>query len=104
MADGYPLKIHLAFCVLPGNIQHIGSDFTLYDFKTFQLIAIGISRFSINPSSVRQNGLLSGLHRPYRFESNVSLRRTSSWSVFVLQKDGQNLDGLERLLGRIRQL
>ena len=35
---------------------------------------------------------------------NIVRRRTSARSFFILQKDSQNLNGLERLLSRIRQL
>ena len=104
MSDRNPLKARLAFHVLPRNIQHIGADLACYYFEPSQLIVVGISRPSVNPGSVRQNGRLFWLHRLYDVESNMSLRRTSARCFFIFQKDSQNLDGPERLLGHVRQL
>jgi hypothetical protein len=73
VADWDPLKTRLAFCILPGNIQYIRGNLAWYDFESSELVIIRISRPSINPGSVGQNGPLSWFHRLYGVESNMSL-------------------------------
>jgi hypothetical protein len=53
IADRYALKTHLALRILPRNLQCIRVSLARYEFESFQLIVISVSRFSINPGSVR---------------------------------------------------
>jgi len=104
VAHGYSLELGLAVGVLPRNVQHIGAGLAGDDLEPPQLIAVGFSRLSVDPRPVRQNGRLFWLHRLYAVKSNMSLRRTATRRLFIFQKDSENLDGLESLLGRIREL
>jgi hypothetical protein len=48
MSDGDSLKASLALRVLPGNIQHIGADFTGDHLEPFQLIPIVVGNPSVD--------------------------------------------------------
>ena len=52
MANRYSLKTRLAGGVLPGNVQHIGTDFAIYDCESRHLIMLIPGRLSVNPGSV----------------------------------------------------
>ena len=73
MPDWYPLKPGLAFCIVPGNIKHVGVNLALFDRESLQLIVISADRLAVYPGAMRDDGSLFWLNRFEGFKLNVSL-------------------------------
>ena len=72
MPDRYSLKTRLAGGVLPGNVQHIGTDFAIYDFESCHLIVLIPGWLSVNPGAVSDNRRLLRRQRLDDIEFDVS--------------------------------
>jgi hypothetical protein len=66
------------------------------------LIAVAANWFAINPGGVREYKMLQSLYAFNGLESYMHLRRTAT-GVFILKKDGENVDRLNSLPRNIRQ-
>src|SRR3954463_4572651 len=103
MSDRYTLKTCFVLSILPGNMQHIGLGFAVNNSESFHLIALIISRPSINPGSVRYDSAVLREHNLYNIEFDLSFRRTARGRV-GFQKDRENLNDLERCVAVVGQL
>jgi len=71
--------------------------------KPSQKVPLISGRLAVNPCSVRHDGLLGRKDALDSVKSNMSLRGAATRSYFVFQKNSQDLDALERAIGRIRE-
>lgn len=71
--------------------------------KPFQQIALSGGRLAVNPGPMGHDGFFSRQNPFNRVKTNMSLRRATAGSHFILEKDGQHLDALDRAIGGIGQ-
>lgn len=104
MSDRDSLKAAFPVRILPRDVQNIGMGFARDHLEPLQQIAFTGGRLAVNPRPMGHDRFFSGEDSFDRVKTNMGLRRTTAGSHFILEKDGQDLDALDRAIGCIGQL
>lgn len=72
--------------------------------EPFEQIALSGGRLAVNPGPMGHDGFFSRQNPFDRVKTNMSLRRATAGSDFVFEKDGQDLNTLDRAVGGVGQL